>query len=98
MSYMDPQNPISVPHSWHEGRLASVGTLGKKSITPGQDTFNKAHFNVLQQTDIITPYVNEHMRQLREGNPNRNETWIAKKHMQGFNTWLRDYVQKAALL
>ena len=35
MSYMDPQNPISVPHSRHEGRLAGVGTLGKKSITLG---------------------------------------------------------------
>ncbi|XP_039803782.1 uncharacterized protein LOC120667855 [Panicum virgatum] len=48
MGYKDPQNPIGVPHSWHEG------------------------------------------------NPNRNEAWVAKKHMQGFNTWLRDYVQKAS--
>ena len=81
-----PKNPIGVPHSRHEGRLAGVGTLGKKSITPGQDSFNKAHFIVLQQTDIVTPYVNEHLRHLREGNPNRNEAWVAKKHMQGFNT------------
>jgi hypothetical protein len=34
MGYMDPQNPIGVPHSWHEGRLSGVGTMGKRSVTP----------------------------------------------------------------
>ena len=97
IGYMDPQNPIGVPHSRHEGRLAGVGTLGKKSITPGLDSFDKVHFTVLQQTDVVTPCVNEHMRHLHEGNPNRNEAWVAKKRMQGFNTWLRDYVQKASI-
>jgi hypothetical protein len=29
MGYMDPQNPIGVPRSRHEGRLAGVGTLGQ---------------------------------------------------------------------
>jgi hypothetical protein len=29
MGYMDPQNPIGVPRSWHEGRLSGVGTIGK---------------------------------------------------------------------
>ena len=84
----EPQNPIGVSRSWYEGRLAGVGTLGKKSITPGQDSFNKAHFIELQQTDIVTPFVNEHLRHLREDNPNRNEAWVAKNHMHGFNTWL----------
>ena len=77
----EPQNPIGVSRSRYEGRLAGVGTLGKKSITPSQDFFNKAHFTVLQQTDIVTPYVNEHKQHLREGNPIRNETWVAKKRM-----------------
>jgi hypothetical protein len=29
MGYMDPQNPIGVPRSRHEGRPSSVGTMGK---------------------------------------------------------------------
>jgi hypothetical protein len=33
MGYMDPQNPIGVPRSPHEGRLLGVRTLGKKSVT-----------------------------------------------------------------
>jgi len=32
MTYLDPDNPIGVPHSRHEGRLDGVGTLGKKSM------------------------------------------------------------------
>jgi hypothetical protein len=34
MGYMDPQNHIGVPRSWHESRLSGVGTIGKRSVTP----------------------------------------------------------------
>ena len=30
MSYLDPDNPIGVPHSRHEERLDGVGTLGRR--------------------------------------------------------------------
>jgi hypothetical protein len=70
MGYMDPQNPIGVPRSWHEGSLLGVGTMGKKSVTPDADAFPKAHFTVIQQLHLITPFANEHKRQLREDNPN----------------------------
>jgi hypothetical protein len=48
MGYMDPQNSIGVPRSWHEGRLSSVRTMGKRSVTPDADAFQKAHFTVIQ--------------------------------------------------
>jgi hypothetical protein len=88
MGYMDPQNPIGVPRSWPEGRLSGVGTLGKKSVTPEPDAFQKAHFTVIQQLHLITPFANEHKRQLREDNPDRGRDWLAKMHMQGFSRWL----------
>jgi hypothetical protein len=59
MGYMDPQNPIGVPRSQHEGRLSGVGTLGKKSVTPEPYAFQKAHFTVIQQMHLITPFANE---------------------------------------
>jgi hypothetical protein len=94
MDYMDPQNPIGVPLSQHEGRLSGVGTMGKRSVTPDADAFEKAHFTVIQQLHLITPFANEHKRQLREDNPNRGRAWLAKMHMiQGFSGWLRDYVE-----
>jgi hypothetical protein len=56
MGYMDPQNPIGVPLSRHEGRLSGVGTMGKRSVTPDADVFKKAHFTVIQQLHLITPF------------------------------------------
>jgi hypothetical protein len=93
MGYMDPQNPISVPRSRHEGRLSGVGTMGKRSVTPDADAFQKAHFTVIQELYLITPFANEHKRQLREDNPNRGRSWLAKMHMEGFSRWLQDYVE-----
>jgi hypothetical protein len=60
MGYMDPQNPIGVPHSRHEDRLSGVGTMGKMSVTPDADAFEKAHFTVIQQLHLITSFANEH--------------------------------------
>jgi hypothetical protein len=48
---------------------------------------------VIQQLHLITLFVNEHKRQLREDNPDRGRAWLAKMHMQGFSRWLRDYVE-----
>jgi hypothetical protein len=93
MGYMDPPNPIGVPRSRHEGRLSGVGTMGKRSVTPDANAFEKAHFTVIQQLHLITPFANEHKRQLREDNPNRGRAWLVKMHMQGFIRWLRDYVE-----
>jgi hypothetical protein len=44
---MDPQNPIRVPRSWHEGRLLGVGTLGKKSVTAEPDAFQMADLTMI---------------------------------------------------
>jgi hypothetical protein len=93
MGYMDPQNPIGVPRSRHDGRLSGVGTMGTRSVTPDADAFQKAHFTVVQQLHLITLFANEHKRQLREDNPNCGRAWLAKMHMQGFSRWLRDYVE-----
>jgi hypothetical protein len=60
MGYMDPQNPIGVPRSRHEGRLSDVGAMGKRSVTPDADAFQKAHFTVIKQLHLITPFANEH--------------------------------------
>jgi hypothetical protein len=60
MGYMDPQNPIGMPRSRHEDRLLGVGTMGKRSVTPDADAFGKAHFTVIQQLHLITPFANEH--------------------------------------
>jgi hypothetical protein len=34
--------------------------MGKGSVTPDADAFEKAHFTVIQQLHLITPFANEH--------------------------------------
>jgi hypothetical protein len=41
MGYMDPQNPIGVPRSRHEGSLSGVRTMGKRSVTPDANAFER---------------------------------------------------------
>jgi hypothetical protein len=67
--------------------------MGKRLVTPDADACQKAHFTVIQQLHLITPFANEHKRQLREDNPDRGRACLAKMHMQGFSRWLRDYVE-----
>jgi hypothetical protein len=66
MGYMDPQNPIGVPHSQHEGNLSGVGTMGRRPVTPDSDAFQNTHFTMIQQLHPITPFANEPKRQLPE--------------------------------
>jgi hypothetical protein len=69
-----PPEPHWCACSQHEGRLAGVGSLGKKSITLDRKAFNQAHFVVLQHTNVLAPYVDEHMQHLRSKNPNWNDS------------------------
>ena len=46
-TYKDPKNPIGVPKSPHEGKLAGKGTLGKRQVNPDRQPLEQAHFLVL---------------------------------------------------
>ena len=95
LDYIDPTNPIGIPKSRHEGRLAGVGILGEKTFNPNPDAFRQAHFLVLQHTSEVSPYIDEHKQQLLEENPERSEAWLARAHMNGFNIWFRNQIQKS---
>jgi hypothetical protein len=89
LGYIDPTNPIGIYKSRHEGRLAGIGTLGKKTLNPDREDFRRAHFLVLEHTTEVGPYIDEHKEQLRQANPGRSEAWIAREHMKGFNFWFK---------
>jgi len=53
---------IGLPESRYEGRLGGKATLGKKTyISQGDDSFNKAHYTVLENSTVVEPYIEEHM-------------------------------------
>jgi hypothetical protein len=50
-----------VPVSQHEGRLLGKGTIGRKAcLSNDTDLSNKAHLVVLQQSTLVTLYIEEH--------------------------------------
>jgi hypothetical protein len=89
LGYIDPINPIGIYKSRHEGRLAGIGTLGKKTLNPDLDDYRRAHFLVLEHTSEVSPYIEEHKEQLRQENLGQSEAWIARAHMKGFNIWFK---------
>jgi hypothetical protein len=96
LNYTDLSNPIGVPKSRHEGRLTGKGTIGKKAITPDPHLFHCAHFHVLQQMSIMSEYLDEPKKVLLRDNPERNESWLANKHMRKFIGWLRDRISQSS--
>jgi len=57
-------NRIGVPVSRHEGRLQGRGTIGERSVRVEVDAFWQAHFVVLRQASILSPYIKEHKAKL----------------------------------
>jgi hypothetical protein len=90
VDFIDDLSPIGVPMSRHEGRLKGKGTLGKKSNMHIPDNkIRKANFTVLQNSSLVTPYMEEHMNIVRSENPAKFETWITHHHIDTFFVWLR---------
>jgi hypothetical protein len=94
VEFIPELDPIGVPESRHEGRLSGKGTLGKKTyIGTGDDSFNKAHYTVLQNSSVVEPYVTKHKDFLRSQFPEKNEGWLMRQHIDTFSDWLRKECQ-----
>jgi hypothetical protein len=75
----------------HEGRLRGRGRMGQKSfVDRDYNSVSEAHFSVLQQLEIVAPYIEKHLLELRRDNIGRTEAWIMKEHRRVFTTWLMD--------
>ncbi|XP_022007380.1 uncharacterized protein LOC110906580 [Helianthus annuus] len=92
--YLEGVKSIGVPKSRHSGRLAGVGGVGKRLITPPPDEIKIAHFTVLQHMTCIAPYVNEHKRILRSTHLHKSDNWYTKQHNEGFCDWLKKKVEE----
>ncbi|XP_073359815.1 uncharacterized protein [Aegilops tauschii subsp. strangulata] len=59
-------NKTGLPKSRYEGRLTGKGTLGGDSIICRDDhSWSQAQYTVLQNSTMVTPYVDEHKNSLR---------------------------------
>jgi hypothetical protein len=93
VDFMDSINSIGVPVSRHEGRLRGKGTIGRKAgLSNDTDLFDKAHLTVLQQSSLVTPYIEEHKHILSSENPTKSEAWIIRRHLETFASWLSEHL------
>ncbi|XP_071694472.1 uncharacterized protein [Rutidosis leptorrhynchoides] len=93
-NYMDGFKSVGIPQSRHEGRLSGQVTLGHKTGYSNVSDYQEAHFNVLQHTTSIDPFIQEHMSFLRQQYPKKSAKWLANQHKKTFSEWLKDKVRR----
>ena len=52
----------------------------------------QAHFVVLQQAHVVSPYVKKHKEELAAANSSRSQAWLDKQHRQKFAKWLQQHL------
>ena len=93
MDFVSDLKPIGLPQSRHEGRLSGKGTLGKKStVCRDGDSFNRAHYKILQSSILVAPYIEKHKKIVRSNNPGKSDSWIAHHHLDTFGNWLQTHL------
>ena len=63
MTYLDPDNPIGVPQSRHEG--------GLDGMIPELKMYDQAYFHILEHMEVVESYVLEHKQLIVQQNPGR---------------------------
>jgi hypothetical protein len=72
-------NRVRVLESRHEKKLGGKGTIGEKSITVDDlVSFRQAQYVVLQQTEDVMPYIDEHRQSLQTLYPSRSRLGLIK--------------------
>jgi hypothetical protein len=75
----------------HESRLRGRGRMSQKSfIDRDYNSVSEPHFSILQQLEIVAPYIKEYLSELHRDNIGHIEAWIMKEHRRVFITWLID--------
>jgi hypothetical protein len=89
--YIKDGKSIGLPIPLYKGRLRGRGRMSQKSfVDRDYNLVREAHFSVIQQLEIVAPYIEEHLSELRRDNIGRTEAWIMKEHRHVFTTWLMD--------
>ena len=93
VDFIPDLKPIGLPQSRYEGRLTGKGTLGADSIIcRDRHSWAQAHYTVLQNSTLVTPYVNEHKNILRSKHPEQCDDWITCEHIRTFGSWLQTHL------
>ena len=51
---------------------------------------SRAHYSVLQSTQLMQPYIDKHLAIIMTERNGRSDDWIMKQHKQRLTIWLKD--------
>ena len=67
--------------------------LGSKAIICRDGhSWAEAHYTVLHDSTLVTPYVNEHKNILLSKHPEQCDHWITCKQIRTFGSWLQTHL------
>jgi hypothetical protein len=93
VDFVDSIDSIGVLLSRHEGMLLGNGTIGRKgSLSNDSELFHKAHLACLQQSTLVTLYIEEHKTIISSQNSTKTEAWVIRHHLENFPSWLNAQV------
>jgi hypothetical protein len=77
VDFLPDLKPIGVLESRYEGRLTGKDTLGRKAtVCMDGHPFTQAHYTVLHNSTVVTPYNERRKNILRSENPGKADSWI----------------------
>ena len=62
---------------------------GDSIICRDGHSWSQAHYTVLHNSTLVTPYVDEHKNILRSKHPDQRDDWIACEHIRSFGSWFQ---------
>ena len=88
-NYLAGQKSIGVPVTRYDGRFNGKGVRGKCIKSKSQEEVLQAHFYILNNTDEVIPYVDEHKALLKNQNKKMKEKALLVKHNKTFLSWFK---------
>jgi len=83
-NYMLEVDAIDVLKTRYEGRHKGKDTRGVRVIRKDQQQVLQAHLYILNNTNDVLPFLNEHKMLLKSMNPRANEKWLLNEHNKTF--------------
>ncbi|RVW72464.1 hypothetical protein CK203_060492 [Vitis vinifera] len=95
--YLSNVDAIGVPSSTNVDHKVGAPIPGGHITEVDCNLLLQAHHYVLENTTIIQPYIEEHMKWLKLNNPrqSKRQKWLQEEHMRTFTHWLRKKVEVA---
>jgi hypothetical protein len=88
--YMSEADAIGIPKSHHGARCGGIRGIKLKSV--GREQVLQAQLYILNNTDVVQPYIFAHQNIVKENFPRMNEKWLLNEHNKTFLKWFKDTI------